>query len=379
LSSTLPLNSVIIRISGEIPIKSEAVRYIWEKKLYHRVVNKVRELGDVERRRGYIFIRTNKPYDVINLLKPVFGISSLIPARVCESDLEEIKESALLIAKHYYSLMIREGIKPQSFAIISKKVVSSDFGTTEIRYDVGRYVKENLGLGVNLDNPDIPIYIEVRGSEAFIYTEIYHTAGGLPVGVQERVILLTGFDRESIAALWLLMKRGCPITAVHFAICDDQSVAKLSDSLNDIFIKSCEDMCRLRIIPIKTELNKIISSVPKKYSWYILLKYMVNLSENIAREEKAKGIAIGLRGILDEKMLSLLQWLKTEKTTIHYPVLNYTDKELIAILDKIKKLLNVDILEFSAECSIISELKNNRAPVDVCLLNKYWELIINEI
>lgn len=379
LSDISPLNSVIVRFSGEIPIKSESVRYLWERTIYRRVRRRIRDVGEIERRRGYIFIRTNKPYDVINLLKPVFGINSLIPARRCRGDLEEIKEAALLVAKHYYKIMIRRGIEPRSFAIVSRKVIGRDFGTTEVRYDVGKYVKETLGLNVNLDNPDIPIYIEVRGNEAFTYAEVYRAAGGLPIGVQERIVMLAKPDYESITTIWLLMKRGCPVTAVHFTMCDDQSVDKLSEILNDIFNKSCENMCRLQIISLKDELKEIMSIVPKEYSWYILLKYMVNIAEDIAREEKAKGIAIGLRGILDKEMLSLVGWLKSVRITLHYPVLNYTDKELMSILDKIKKLLDVDVSGLSVECPVLRELKKTRATINIPVLNRYWVNLINKL
>ena len=380
LSNDSPLNAVIVRLSGEIPIKSEAVRSIWERKLYLRIANRVKDNGVVEKRWGYIFIRTQKPLNLITLLKPIFGISALIPARICESDLETIKDAALSVAKHYYSSLVRKGLTPKSFAIISRKVVSKEFGTTEIRYDVGRYIKEKLRLSVNLENPDIPIHIEVREKEAFIYTSIYRTAGGLPIGVQSRVIVLTRLDLESIASLWLLMKRGCPITSIHFDLCGDTNlIKKLNMLVSQIFNKSCEGMCKLRIISIKAQLEKVMSIVPQEYAWYILLKYMVHLAEEITNEEKARGIAIGLRSSLNTDTLRLLKWLKTDTITLHYPVLNYDDRELSGLINKIGSLLDIDTLQLNEECAIIRELKANRASVNVELLNHYWRIFMREI
>ncbi len=371
-----PYNAVIVRILGEIPIKSEAVRSIWERKIYHRIIHRVKDLGGVERRRGYFFIKTNYPFRVIDALKSLFGISSLIPAIMCSGELDEIKQSAAMLANYQRDLLLERGIKPESFAIISKKVISKEFGTTEIRYDVGQFVKDSLGLEVNLDNPDIPIYIEVRHKEAFIYSQIIRVAGGLPVGVQDRIIMLTTLDLESIVSIWLLMKRGCPITVLYFITYEDKElVDKFKDILMKIFEKSCEGLCRVFMIPIHDKIRQLRSNVPKDYLWLIALKFMVTLAEKALNTEKARGIAIGIRGTIDAEMEKLLRLLKSDKTTLHYPVLTYTDSEIKNILNKIEKLLDIDIPELKKDYSIIYRVRRTARKINPERFMKYWDAL----
>ncbi|RLE75173.1 MAG: hypothetical protein DRZ80_03305, partial [Thermoprotei archaeon] len=145
-----PLNTVIVRLSGEIPIKSEPVRSHWEKILYKRVKSRVFDLGNVIRERGRIYVYTDQPYEVIKRLQTLFGVSSFSPAAKCDAELEQIKIMAVKVAQYHIRKLMEKGINARTFAIVSKKVLTDKFGTTEIRYDVGAFVKNELGLEVNL-------------------------------------------------------------------------------------------------------------------------------------------------------------------------------------------------------------------------------------
>ncbi len=81
--------------------------------------------------------------------------------------------------------------------------------------DVGREVgsavflaNEDRNVRVDLTDPDVIFYVEVRENRAYIFDSYMPGPGGLPMGSQGKVLAVVNSDRDALAA-WLIMKRGC--------------------------------------------------------------------------------------------------------------------------------------------------------------------------
>jgi len=376
-----PLNVILVRISGEIPIKSEPVRARWERLVLNRIRKKVDELGYVRHERGRIYVHTEKPHEVMEKLRTIFGISSLSPAASCKPDLESIKKRALEVAKYYITKMKREkNLDVKTFAIIAKKVISNKFGTTEVRYDVGAYIKENLNLQVNLDHPDLPLHIEVRRNEAFIYTEIIEGAGGIPVGVQEPVIVLYNGDRESTLSMWLMLKRGCPIIVTHFIVCPEKHYLKsLEKTAEDLLANWGEGLGKIYTIDLQNIVSKITEKIPLEHQWIVLRKTMILAAELIAEKEKAKAIVLGDKNPLLPDSLPVLRVLWTGAFPLYFPTLGLSSEDV----DKLSRKIAIKplALEYSeARCKLIEKMKQNAKILDVGKVSEYLsELGINKV
>jgi len=366
-----PLNTVIVRLSGEIPIKSEPVRSHWEKILYKRVKSRVFDLGNVIRERGRIYVYTDQPYVVRKRLQTLFGVSSFSPAAKCDAELEQIKIMAVKVAQYYIRKLMEKGINARTFAIVSKKVLTDKFGTTEIRYDVGAFVKNELGLEVNLDYPDIPINIEVRRGEAYIYVETLKGAGGLPIGVQDRILVLLKGDKDSVTSMWLMLKRGCPVTAVHYALCPDAPyLVELKDIVNNILREWGEGYGRFYIIPLYDLVNTVCEKVPTEAQWLVLRKLMIIIANVLAEREKAKGIVLGDRELLDTNLFAKVKTMWQRDLVIHFPVLNMSDREVNEIMSTIECRIQKRI-QLETDCDIIKKMKREAKIINPNLIEKY--------
>jgi len=366
-----PLNTVIVRLSGEIPIKSEPVRSHWEKILYKRVKSRVFDLGNVIRERGRIYVYTDQPYEVIKRLQTLFGVSSFSPAAKCDAELEQIKIMAVKVAQYYIRKLMEKGINARTFAIVSKKVLTDKFGTTEIRYDVGAFVKNELGLEVNLDYPDIPINIEVRRGEAYIYVETLKGAGGLPIGVQDRILVLLKGDKDSVTSMWLMLKRGCPVTAVHYALCPDAPyLVELKDIVNNILREWGEGYGRFYIIPLYDLVNTVCEKVPTEAQWLVLRKLMIIIANVLAERENAKGVALGDRELLDTNLFVKVKTMWQRDLVIHFPVLNMSDREVNEIMFTIECRIQKRI-RLETDCDIIKKMKREAKIINPNLIEKY--------
>ena len=142
----------------------------------------------------------------------VFGLSSVSPAVEAEKDLEAIKANALELVSEPGLL---EGKK--TFAV---KAHRSDkrfpHTSPEIGRVVGDAVGRAIGLDVDLKDPDLRVEVEVGPKATFVFTRRLEGAGGLPVGVSGKGILLLSAGIDSPVAGWHMMKRGVALEALTF-------------------------------------------------------------------------------------------------------------------------------------------------------------------
>ena len=300
--SDSPFDSIIIRPSGEISIKSEGVRKYWEGKLLKYIKRVIDGVGSVRYARGRIYIDLHDNgkslfNDALKRLIRIFGISSLSPAIKCKSDIESIKHCAEKLIEFYLDNIFKGS--NLSFAIICKKSLSPLFGTTEVRVEVGSHIKERFGLRVNLSNPDIPVNVEVREDHSFVFPTFIKGYGGLPFGVQNKVVVLLSGGPDSTLASWFALRRGSPIVPVYFDFGEDS----LRENARDRAVKVAKILLndwtpfgegKLYVVPFQNVVASILKSVDeRKYSYVLLKRLMYYFAFKIADKEKAMGVVSG--------------------------------------------------------------------------------------
>ena len=200
---------VILVRYGELALKSKPVRKRFEDTLMKNIVDSLNNNGIdciVSSKRGRIFIFTNNEEESIEKLKKIFGIVSVSIAKETSSDLEEICKLSVELSKKIIK-------KHQSFAIRTTRTGQHKYSSQEAAAKIGEAVLNNNECSVNLSNPDITIFVEIRDNKAFIYSEKIYCIGGFPLGTQGKALSLIS-DGESIISTWLIMKRGCKIIPI---------------------------------------------------------------------------------------------------------------------------------------------------------------------
>ena len=87
----------------------------------------------------------------------------------------------------------------------------------ELATVVGKAVQDELGLAVDLSNPELEVHLEVDKQELFAFSERIPGRGGLPVGVSGRAVCLISGGIDSPVAAYRAMKRGLRCDFVHFS------------------------------------------------------------------------------------------------------------------------------------------------------------------
>lgn len=205
---------VVVRVGGEIGIKSKPVRRDYEQRLLkclkERLSEKRVSYSEIWRIAGRIYIKTEEPVVASRLASKVFGVSSASPGHMATSRLDDIAEAAVMIAKKFDS---------GSFAVRCRRIGSHPYTSQEAAARVGEAIlTARPDLRVDLDFPNNELFIEIRDDSAVLYTGAVRGPDGFPLGTQDAVLGIIDETFESVAASWCLMKRGSPVMAAVFGL-----------------------------------------------------------------------------------------------------------------------------------------------------------------
>ncbi len=319
-NSQVLFDTVIVRLGGEIGIKSAWTRRAYEKRLIQNIKAFLKHHSipyeKIIRKQGRIYIMTNQAKKAALKLTKVFGISSLSPTCQTTSELRDITTQSLKLAK-------RKLQKQNSFAVKCKRVGIHPYSSGDICQQIGQEILEafqKLQVQVNLTNPDIIIGIEIRQNDAYIYTDTIAAPDGLPVGTQPKTISLIKPDLNSPVACWLSMKRGCPFVPAYF-----------SENQNKIAFKQVKDICKalfewsigrstkLYLVPHNQNITLLKQECPQRLLGIIDKRLIYRIAAHIADKEKAEAIVTG--ETIGEKSHQTLRHFKLQDQAVRdYPI-----------------------------------------------------------
>jgi len=334
-------NSVIIRFSGEIWIKKHWTRRQYVKQL-GRNIRKALKQHQVDytklvRRHSRLYLKTSSPIQAANVLTRVFGISSVSPAIETFPELDKLIEQGLQLAE----LMLKPG---DTFAVKCKRVGKHDYSSADVQKLLGQKVLEKyvekLGLKVNLDNPDVTLGVEVREDQAFVYSQVIHGPGGMPLGVQPQLIGLFSGGIDSAVGIWLVMKRGCPVVPVYFdnnPYTDETTKQRALRTAEVLFSWAIGFPRNVYVVQHGENLKQIMKT-NRKYSCLLCKRMMYRVAERLAEQLHAEGIVTGEAiGEQASQTLTNLRVLNSavRDYPVHRPLLGFDKAETEAIARKI--------------------------------------------
>ena len=194
---------------GELALKSPPVRREFESTLRRNILEQfLRDglAGRIRSDRGHLYVETEDGERGARLLRRVFGVTSV-------SAVEEVPSDPTVIASRLLDLSDRR-LRPGSrFAVRARRTGQHPFTSQELAGNLGGAVLDRFadrGLKVDLEHPEVELFVEVRGPRTYLYFDRKDGPGGLPLGVAGRLVSLVDGPRGALGA-FLMMKRGCRV------------------------------------------------------------------------------------------------------------------------------------------------------------------------
>ncbi len=242
-----------------------------------------------DRVRMYIYVDNIQIEDVAFKLKNVFGIQSIVICYKVNNNIDDIQEKILNTINNEIDET------KNTFKVITKRAYKQfPVNSMEFNNLIGSLVLQNTSLKVDVHNPHIKVNIEIRQEGTFIYYNEIKGAGGYPVGVQGKGMLLLSGGIDSPVAGYLSLKRGVDLECIYFespphtSISAKNKVIQLANIINNY-----SGNIKLHVVPFTKIQEEIYKKVNSSYSITIMRRMMYRIAEKIALERNCKIIING--------------------------------------------------------------------------------------
>lgn len=298
--------------------------------------------------RMFIEVNDHKFEEVVNQLKKVFGLHSIVICERIESqDLEEIKK----IAK-----TILEKKDFQTFKVVTDRADKTyPVKSMEVSRQVGGYLLKYLpGKKVDIHRPELTLSIEIRTEGTYFYTEEVEGCGGYPVGIQGKGMLMLSGGIDSPVAGYLALKRGVQIECIYFdspphtSIEAKNKVLKLASILNEY-----SGHIRVHIVPFTKLQEAIFKNCDPTYMITIMRRMMYRITERLARKRNCKIIVNGesIGQVASQTLTSMSVINEVTNMPVIRPLACMDKLEIIRMSEKIGTY-ETSILPFEDCCTI---------------------------
>ncbi|MBI3089972.1 MAG: tRNA 4-thiouridine(8) synthase ThiI [Candidatus Tectomicrobia bacterium] len=235
----------------------------------------------------------------------VVSFSNAVPWQLAEERLRRVFGVANFSRAHRHPLHVEslrprlvETLRGETFATfrVHTRRAFKNFPQTslEINRDLGDIIRRELQRKVNLDHPDLTVFVEVVPGEILFYFKKHAGLGGLPVGVTGLVLGLISGGIDSPVACFRMMRRGCTVTLLHFhsypfhSKASQEKVEELAELLTQYQYHTT-----LVMVPFGEIQRQVMLAVPAPYRIVIYRRLMLRIAARLAEQEGAKALVTG--------------------------------------------------------------------------------------
>ena len=329
-------HDLIIARYGELALKSDGVR----KRFENRLANNIRASIDAEVkvRQARIYISPKDFNDAIEKLERIFGIVSYSPVVTTKSTFEDIEETVSSYAEKLHD----EGLLDENtkFAISCRRVGNHEFSSQEMAAFAGAVVVKKYSSPVDLTNPELTIYLEVRDNDTYIFHEKIPGPGGLPLGTQGKVVALVSSGIDSPVATYLMMKRGCQVIALF---CDNDpyttpdALKNFNDLIDQLNLYASGAPIKRRVVKYGDYLSTCKSDAPDKMTCVLCKSGMYKLAGKLAKKMHAEAVIDGssLGQVASQTLPNILATREDLDVPVLSPLIGLDKVEITRIAEKI--------------------------------------------
>ena len=283
--------------------------------------------------------------------RQVFGVIAVSRALPCAKDVQAI----ITTAKAY----LRDELSTaKSFKVESKRA-DKTFPLTSIQLSqqVGGALHQAFpNLEVNVHNPELTVFLEIRDDAAFVHGPAVPGAGGLPLGMGGTAVTLLSGGIDSPVSSWMMAKRGVALEPVHFF-----SPPYTSEAAKEKVIELARELTpwcgrmRLQIVPFTEIQEEIRRKAPEDFFTLIMRRFMMRIAQRCADEIHAKSIVTG--ECLGQVASQTMEALRCTEDVVDLPVLRPLigmDKEEIVRLSRKIGTFDTSILPYEDCCTVFT-------------------------
>ena len=359
---------------GELTTK-KGNRKVFINKLTSNINAVLREIDyKIVSDRSRIYIESNDINIIVEKLKNIFGIHSIVVAYKVDNNNDIIVNSVLELLKNE---------KFNTFKVDTKRADKSfEIHSMDFNRVVASKILKSFNTKVDVHTPDINIKIEIRKEGTFIYFNEIKGLGGYPVGIQGKSLLMLSGGIDSPVAGYLALKRGVDIECLYFESPPHTSnQAKQKVVTLASIINKYSGNIKVHIVPFTKIQETILRNCKEDYIITIMRRMMYRIALIFAKKNNMQVIINGesIGQVASQTLTSMNVINNVCNIPIIRPLACMDKLEIIDIAKKIGTY-ETSILPYEDCCTVFVPKHPVINPtIEKCLLNEskfnYDELI----
>lgn len=275
------MQKIILIKYGELTTKKDN-RSLFINILYENITKALQNYNvKITKNRVRMFIETDENIEeIIEILKNIFGIHSIVVAYKVDTNIDKIQTEVLNIIQklNFKTFKVETKRADKNFSIHSMEM-NNILG--------GLILKNKENVTVDVHNPEYTLKVEIREDYTYIYAEEINARGGYPVRVAGKGLLMLSGGIDSPVAGYMAMKRGVKIECIYFESPPHTSemalnkVKKLVKKLTKF-----EPEITLHIINFTNIQEEIYKNCDPNYMITIMRRMMYRISEEMMKRRK---------------------------------------------------------------------------------------------
>lgn len=340
---------------GEMALKG-ANRSSFEQVLIKNIRRRLTGLGDFSIIKAQSTISVEPLSDgadmdeVFSRLSKVYGVAAISRSAAVEKSFEAVCAAAPWL----------DGAlsKVSTFKVNAKRADKTfPMRSPEICSEFGALLLErHPRLRVDVHNPELVVWVEVRDRHAFLHAGQQAGAGGMPVGSAGRAALLLSGGIDSPVAGTMMAKRGMEIMAVHFAsppYTGERALLKVK--------LLCKKMSAytgaIRLVTVGfTEIQEQIGRhCPEEYFTLIMRRFMMDIASRVARRYDCAALVTGesLGQVASQTVQAIACTDQAATLPVLRPAIGLDKEEIISVARRIDTF-ETSILPYEDCCTVFT-------------------------
>lgn len=358
------MERVLLVRYGEIILKGMN-RPIFEDALVRNIRHRLRNEGEykIYKSQATIYIepkegdeQTDRIHEKLN---KIFGIVSIVEAYKTDKSMEGIfniiPDSIGDVLKAAKTFKVEAKRSDKKFPLKSPQICE----------EVGGFILDNYThLKVDVHNPDVVVHAEIRDDNAFVHTGREKGIGGMPVGTGGKAALLLSGGIDSPVAGYMIAKRGVALEAIHFF-----SYPYTSDRAKDKVLKLAGIVSeyvgkiKVHIVPFTEIQLQIRDKCPEEYLTLIMRRFMMAISEKIARNNGCDALVTGesLGQVASQTILALGVTNDAVNMPVFRPLIGMDKNDIVDIAREIGTF-DTSILPYEDCCTVFTPKRPSTKP-----------------
>lgn len=297
-----------------------------------------------------MFIIPKNENDITNMvskLKDIFGIHALVIAKMSNDiRVDNIKKISLDLMKD------KSG---KTFKVVTKRSDKSfSIPSMEMNDLIGSHILKNTNYKVDVHNPDVYLYVEIRKEAVYIYNEDIKGSGGYPVGTLGRALLMLSGGIDSPVAGYLTIKRGVELYYLYFESRPHTSI----EARNKVIelarkLEKYNSHGKLMIVNFTKIQEAIYKNLDTSYLITIMRRMMYRIAEKVAIKNNCLAIVNGesVGQVASQTLSSILAVNNVTNYPILRPLCSFDKLDIIDISKKIDTY-DISILPYEDCCTV---------------------------